>query len=324
MRTRDRWLFLFCLILTACSMLCSCGKKGNPTLKSYEKPVPPAALSALHRESEILIFWSFLKDKEQEIKGFYLMKAISPPRSAGNAVFQKIAFLKNDIRHYIDKDFKTGTTYEYKIVSRNLRDVTSNDSNIVRISPEAVPSPPGNIQFKAEHDSLILSWKSAGDKIFYNIYKSNGKGKYQLMPVNKKPVKENSFRDNFDTVNPVYYTIRSVTEDDTRDEGPASEEIVVDPSEFIPSSPSDIQAVVTKQNVYLSWKEPPETWVTGYKVYREINRKEGFVLIGETQTPAYLDKDRPSTKRSYRVTALGPSKEGPPVEIRNVVFVPFR
>jgi fibronectin type 3 domain-containing protein len=252
------------------------------------------------------------------------MKAISPPRSAASAVFQKIAFLKNDIRHYIDKDFKTGTTYEYKIVSRNLKDVTSNDSNIVRISPEAVPSPPGNIQFKAEHDSLILSWKSAGDKIFYNIYKSNEKGKYHLMPLNQEPIKETSFGDRFNIEIPVYYTIRSVTEDDTRDEGPASEEIVVDPSEFIPSSPSDIQAAVTKQSVYLSWKEPPETWVTGYKVYRELDRKEGFVLIGETQTPAYLDKDRPSTKRSYRVTAIGPSKEGPPVEIRDVVFVPFR
>ena len=324
MRTQDRWLFLFCSLLAACCLLCSCGKKGNPTLKSYEKPVPPTALTALHRESEILIFWSFPKDKEQEIKGFYLMKAISPPRSAGNAVSQKIAFLNNDIRHYIDKDFKTGTPYEYKIVSHTLKDITSNDSNILRISPGAVPSPPGNIQLKAEHDSLILSWESAGDKIFYNIYKRKEKGKYQLMPVNKKPLKETSFRDNFDTGNPVYYTIRSVKEDDTRDEGPASEEIVVDPSEFIPSSPSDIQTVVTKQNVYLSWKEPPETWVTGYKVYREINKKEGFVLVGETQTPSYLDKDRPSTKRSYRVTAIGPSKEGPPVEIRDVVFVPFR
>jgi len=33
-----------------------------------------------------------------------------------------------------------------------------------------------------------------------------------------------------------------------------------------------------------------------------------------------VDKDRPSTPRSYRVTAVGPSIEGPPVEIRNVFF----
>ncbi len=313
---RSGFLVFYCLLLTACCLLTSCGKKGDPTLKSYEKPDPPSVLRAIHRESEIILLWEFPKDKEPAIKGFYLMKS-----TGGD--FEKIATLENNKRSYIDNDFKTGSTYKYKIVSQNLKGIISNDSNIIQIVPEISP-PPGNILFKIEHDSLILNWESAGDRIMYNIYKSNEKGTYQLMPVNKEPVKETSFRDNFDIKGPVYYTIRSLVGSDIRDEGAASEEIEINPFEFIPSSPSGLQAVVKKENVYLIWKEAPETWVVGYKVYREINKKEGFIFIGETQTPAFLDKDKPSTKRNYRVTALGPSKEGPPAEIRDIVFIPYR
>lgn len=310
-------LFIFCLLFTIYCLLPSCGKKGDPTLRSYEKPDPPSVLRSIHRESEIILQWEFPKDKESSIKGFHLMKS-----TGGD--FEKIAILENNKRSYIDNDFKTGSKYKYKIVSQNLKGIISNNSNIIQIVPETVPPPPGKILFKVEHDSLTLNWESAGDRIMYNIYKSNEKGTYQLMPVNKEPVKETSFRDNFDIKGTVYYTIRSLVGSDIRDEGDASEEIEITPFEFIPSLPSDLRAVVKKENVYLIWKEAPETWVVGYKVYREINKKEGFIFIGETQTPAFLDKDTPSTKRNYRVTALGPSKEGPPAEIRDIVFTPYR
>src|SRR3989337_3925789 len=62
------FLLIFCLLII------SCGKKGEPTLKSYEKPDPPSNLRAIHRESEIILLWDFPKNKENTIKGFYLMK----------------------------------------------------------------------------------------------------------------------------------------------------------------------------------------------------------------------------------------------------------
>ncbi|MEW6214187.1 MAG: hypothetical protein AB1478_03140 [Nitrospirota bacterium] len=318
---------VYCLLLTAYCLLISCGKKGDPTLKSYEKPDPPSGLRAIHRESEIILSWEFPRDKELSIKGFYLMKSAAPHpplEKGGGGDFERIAFLEKDKRSYVDTDFKIGSEYKYKIISRNLRGITSNSSNIINIVPKTVPSPPRKILFKVEYDSLTLSWESAEDEILYNIYKSDRKGRYSLVPVNKEPVKEPSFRDNFDIKRPVYYTIRSIRGDDIRDEGPASEEIEINPSEFVLSPPEGLQAVVTEENVYLIWKEAPETWVVGYRVYREIDKKEGFIFIGETQTPAFLDKEKPLTKRNYRVTALGPSKEGSASEIRNVVFIPYR
>ena len=320
-------LFLVCLLLTTYCLLSSCGKKGDPTLKSYEKPIPPSGLKAIHRESEILLLWDFPKDKEPAIKGFYLMKIIPPTpllEKGDRGDFEKIAFIENNKRSYIDTDFKINSDYKYKIISQNMRGIISNDSNIVNLIPKTVPSPPQNILFKVEYDSLILNWKSTENGILYNIYKSHEKGIYNLIPVNKEPTKENSFKDNLDIKKPVYYTIRSLRGSDIRDEGSASEEIEINPSKFIPSPPEGRHAVATEENVYLIWKEAPETWVVGYRVYREINKKEGFIFIGEPQTPAFLDIDKPLTKRSYRITALGPSKEGSPAELRDVVFIPNR
>src|SRR4030043_1584637 len=168
-----------CLLFTVYCLLPSCGKKGDPTLKSYEKPEPPSGLRAIHRESDIISSWEFPKDKEPTIKGFHLMKSTGKD-------FEKLAFLEPDKRSYVDTNFKIDSEYIYKIISQNLKGVISNESNIIHIVPKAVPSSPGNIQFKIGHDSLILNWETAGDGIMYNIYKSEKMGQYSLTPVNKE------------------------------------------------------------------------------------------------------------------------------------------
>ena len=154
----------------------------------------------------------------------------------------------------------------------------------------------------------------------YNVYKSDKPGVYSLTPVNREPLKELSFKDVFTINKSVFYTIRSVSGSLIRDEGPSSIELVVNPEEFVPPAPENLQAVPTQNNVSLIWKESSATWVRGYRIYRETNKQEGFVSIGETQTPSFLDSEKPATKRTYRVTALGPAKEGPPAEIRDIVY----
>ena len=60
------WLLstVYCLLFAACLMLVSCGKKGPPTLKAYEKPSAPAAVKAVHRENRILLSWSYTSKKK--------------------------------------------------------------------------------------------------------------------------------------------------------------------------------------------------------------------------------------------------------------------
>lgn len=308
-------LLILCCLLSAvyCLLFSACGKKGDPTLKSYEKPEAPIGLRAIHRESEIIVSWDFPRNKEGSIKGFHLL------RSSGED-FQKLAFIENAGRSFSIPDFKIGLACKYKVVSENLRGIISNDSDIIDIKPESPPAPPSNISFRIEHNSLTLTWDSAGEGVYYNIYRSDKKGIYTLNPINKNPVKEPFFTDSFDIKKPIYYTIRSLTGSLIRDEGPASHEITTDPAELVPSAPEALQAVVAKEHIYLIWKEPRETWVAGYRVYREVNKEEGFRLIGESTAPSFIDKDNLSMKRSYRVTAIGPAKEGPPAETRDVAL----
>ena len=308
---RRFFLSLFCLLLIVCPL--SCGKKGDPTLKSYEKPPAPSELKAIHRESEIILSWNFPKGKEQPLKGFHLMRS-----SDGD--FEKLAFIENDKRSYIDKNFLMEHAYRYKILSESLKGVTSIDSNIMEIKPKYEPPAPQNVSFSIEHDSVILKWTSAGKGILYNVYKADIRGDYPIIPLNKEPLRDTNIKDTFSVKKPVYYTIRSLLGGNVRDEGPASAEITADPSELVPPAPEDLQAVVTKENIYLIWKAPPEIWITRYRVYREIEKEGGYTLIGESQIPSFIDKDPPLTKRNYKVTALGPSKEGPPADIRDVVY----
>jgi len=295
-------------------LIASCGKKSPPTLKSYEKPLSPSLLSAVHREDTILLTWYFPAEKEAGIEDFNLL------RSTGGG-FERIAVIESNRRSYADTDFKVGLEYRYRIISRNQRGILSGDSNIVTAVPSKPPLPPGNLSFAVADDALVLSWEDKGRDILYNVYKSHEKGSYGLNPANKEPLSVNTFKDSFEAGRPVFYALRSLTKSDIRDEGPLSAEITVDPFQFIPSSPKDVTFFAAPDRVYLYWKEADERWVTGFRVYRRTGGGD-YELIGDTQIPAFLDMGRPSAVRDYRINAIGPGKEGPGTEIRGVIFVP--
>ncbi|MCG2720768.1 MAG: hypothetical protein L6290_01975 [Thermodesulfovibrionales bacterium] len=314
-RCGDRRLFippaLFPLIFALCLLLIACGRKGDPTLKSYEKPEPPSNLHAVQRESGSTLSWEFPDKDTASIKGFHVL------RSTGGD-FTEIALLENKKHSFIDTDIKGVASRTYKIVAENLRGIMSKDSVTLEIPDATLPAPPADISFTIEYDVLVLSWKSAGEGITYNIYKHGSETQSQN-PVNPIPLKETSFRDVFDAKKAVLYTVKSLRENGIVYEGPASREIRIDPARLVPSPPSTLQAVPSAENVYLIWKESPDTWIKGYKIYRETDRKKGFVLIGETQIPSFIDKEKPSKKRHYRVTAVGPVQESAPAEVRDIV-----
>ena len=303
------WLLstVYCLLFAACLMLVSCGKKGPPTLKAYEKPSAPAAVKAIHREDRILLSWSYTSKKEN-LKEFYILRA-------EDSSFQKIASVTKEESSYTDVNFKTGALYKYKVVAGSLKNILSDDSNILIIKPEVVPPAPKNISFKVGNDALNVSWNSAGENVLYNVYRSAEKGKYSINPINKEPLTALKYSDNLETGSPVYYTIRSLLSKEFRSEGQASGEIKVDPSNFIPSKPEGFQTVVADDRVVISWKENPEMWVTKYRIYEKVNEKDGFKLVKESVTPAFTLREKTGMKHIYMVTAAGPLKESEPSEV---------
>jgi fibronectin type 3 domain-containing protein len=314
MRLKGPWKFAVLFLAALLLLLSACGKKGPLTLTSWEKPPAPVLVGAYHRENRITISWSFPEDKEEEIQGFALLRAT-------DTSFEKIAFPEESQRSYVDTDFKEGVRCRYKIVARNLRGVLSNDSNVLQVTPLLPPQPPQNISFKVEGNSTPLSWENVGQNVLYNVYKSFEKGKEGPSPVNGAPLTEPSFTDALDINRTAYYTIRSVVMSEMVNEGPSSAEIEVIPADLVPSAPSNLKAFPASDRVVLYWEAPPEPWVTKYRIYRTTNRAN-YSLIGETQIPTFVDMGQPSTKRDYKVTAVGPAKEGSAAVVSDVVFVP--
>lgn len=290
-----------------CLFIFACGKKGPPTLKTYAKPEVPTLLSALHKEDTIILSWSYPDNLRATLSGFQIVRA-------ENKGFERLAALGNDTSTFIDRDFGVNRTYTYKVVAESLKGVSSNDSNTITVTPRPLPEPPGNIKFAVKPDSLELTWSGSGEEVCYNVYKTTEKGRYGDVPVNGKPICTTSFKDG--ALSPdktVYYTLRALFVTAMRDEGNASAEIEVDPSNFIPSPPSDLRYVKGDDRIFLIWRESPESWIKGYRIYRKREGDPGFTRIGETRLPSFVDTEKRDKKVWYMIRAFSTAAESEPL-----------
>jgi predicted small lipoprotein YifL len=313
---RNHYLLMISAFCLPIVLLAACGKKGPPTLTSFEKPDAPSSVTAVHRGEVITLRWNYPRKQEGFIAEFIVL------RSTG-ADFEKLSHLEKDKRTFVDSDIKTGITYRYKIISQNSHGVYSDDSPIVEATPAPAPLPPASLSYTVKGNSVVLSWTPLNTGEKFNVYKATEKGAYGLMPLNQTPLSEPVFTDAFSVKSVVYYTVRSLSGSDIRDEGEASEELAVDPADLVPARPENVEAYPASDRIFLSWSEPVEPWVTGFRVYKRTGSSE-YILLGETQIPTFVDNDRSVARRDYRITAVGPAKEGPPAEIMNVVYTPQR
>jgi hypothetical protein len=297
------------LTLFLLPLFTSCGKKGPPTLKAYEKPEKPSGLTVVHREDRIVLEWYYPDGLRPSIKGFEVL------RSEGRG-FEREAFVKSDQDSFEDQDFKLNVTYEYKVVAQNLKDILSDSSGIVSVTAASLPPPPEDIRVFTEPDGVKLEWDSSGEGVCYNVYRSMEKGKYRGTPLNAEPDCSISFKDNLLSLeSPVYYTIRSLHNTPSVDEGYPSQEIEVSPAIFVPSPPSDIRIVKTQGKIYLTWKESPESWVKGYRVYRKLEGEKDFAFLGEVKIPAFTDERKIGKRVWYIIKAEGPLSESEPLSV---------
>ena len=287
----------------------ACGKKGDLTLRAFEKPAAAGNISALHRDNEINIFWQYPAHEMQRIKGCQVMRS-----DDGGIIFKELAFLNPDKLLYVDKNFAVGREYYYKIRCLSVRNIYSDDSAVIKVIPLPLPQKPEDISYKVENDSIKIHWRQAAD-LKYNIYKSFQKGDYSISPLNNEPLSENYFNDKIETGKTVYYTVRALLGTEIRDEGPPSEELEVNPASFVPSRPSGLKHIPVEKASYLLWKENPEAWVKGYRVYRKRLIDDNFVLIGEPAAPVFADAEPLASKTVYYITAVGPVKESLPSEM---------
>ncbi len=300
----------FTIIICIIALLAaSCGKKGEPTLKAFEKPATVENIKALHRDNNIYISWQYPASKRSKIRGCQILRS-----DGADSNYRELAFLKTDEALYVDKDFTAGIEYYYKLRCLSLKDVYSDYSDVIKVAPLTLLSIPKEISFITTNDSIKIQWQHISDA-HYNIYKSYQKGIYTFSPLNSSLLKENFYIDKIYTEAIVYYTVRSHRGTEIRDESPPSEELGVNPADFVPSAPSGLIYVPLEKKIYLLWNENPELWIKGYKVYRKTASEREFILIGDTLTPVFAESMPPDAKTNYYVTAVGPKKESRPSEM---------
>ncbi len=312
MTLKKKSLILICILIIAL-LAVSCGKKGTPTLKAYEKPASPININVLHRGEDIYISWQYPAHERQRVKGCQMLKS-----GDGGINFNELVFLKPDELYYTDKDFSTGHEYYYKIRCLSVRDIYSDDSAIIKISPLPPPYKPKDISYIVTNDSIKIQW-GFDASAHYNIYKSFQSGGYSLYPINSQPLRDSVFIDKLETEKTVYYTVRSSLGTLIRDESPPSDELEVNPASFKPASPTGLVYVPLENKIYLLWKDNDEVWIKGYRVYRKRLLEDKFILIGESAAPVFTVIESFVSKTAFYVTAIGPVAESSPSEIIEVV-----
>ncbi len=279
--------------------LASCGLKTPPRLPEPERPPAPVNLAAVHREAEVVLTWDYPGRRPGMLREFRVYRSGDLlARTSGQS--------------YADADIAVGSTYEYVVAAVGADGVPGEGAS-VRVSPVAVPAKPEALSAEVVPGGVRLSWRHPEEEVAFNVYRSGRSGIYALRPINAEPVTGTTFDDNPLMNGPVYYTVRAMRGGPSRDEGPASAEVVLSPGDFVPSAPASLRAVRSGDVVLLAWRPSPEIWVRAYRLYRAL-RGEEFRLLGESRTPSFIDAEAAAGPRSYRVRALGPSAEGPPSE----------
>jgi len=97
---------------------------------------------------------------------------------------------------------------------------------------------------------------------------------------------------------------------DTEDSQEEEREVVLSPD-----APLSLRSVYTGQSIVLTWDEILNQGVKIYRIYRSSGN--GFVLVGESRTPAFTDRNiEQSMIYYYRVTAVGKSEGMPSEEMK--------
>jgi predicted small lipoprotein YifL len=303
-KTGTRLLVL--LLVAALAATAGCGKKGPPTMRSFEQPDRVAEVKATHRDGRINLSWAYnAKQGHIVVSGIFLLRA------EGKGPYKAVAKLPASAKGYSDADIAPDREYRYKLRVFSARYVESEDSAELTVRPVKPPETPSDVSYRIAGNEVLIKWKKGGKGTLFNIYRSEKKGAYAAAPVNEKPLESPFFRDSLNMKAPVYYVVVAVKRTDIPNESAVSEELVIDPATFTPAPPADLRYVRSGGRGYLTWKDSEEPYVKGYRVYRK-GTHGGYEFIGEVNVPVYLDEDKVSDMTLYRVTAVGPLKESSP------------
>lgn len=298
--------------LAFAALVFSCGKKGPPRWMPPEPPPPPTALSAVAREDAVILKWFYPAGEARAPGGFSVLRS-------EDGEFMEIGRTRDAF--YVDREAGPARRRLYAVAALGPKEkLNSEPSEQVAVERPEGPDGlvrPGKPAFGILRDRVEISWKGPRENRksrYYNIYRREGAGQYPLWPLNVALLEKEGFLDSLYLDGVRCYAVRAARpgpSERVTEEGPLSEETCIGPGDYVPTVPAALEAAVSDGKVLLYWRESPEPWTRGYRIYRAEGDGE-FARAGESRTPAFTDGKAPRGMLRYRVSALGPVSESAP------------
>ncbi|TAG30083.1 MAG: hypothetical protein EAZ13_06480 [Sphingobacteriia bacterium] len=261
----------------------------------FSKPLPPSNLVVENAGPNIALKWNY--DSVPSFFGYYVYRGTSPDNMAivGGPLKKK---------NYIDTSATLSgrSKYYYAVVTQNLREDASANSNMVEIVPnrkiETVS--PNDLHFYFSNDKLILEWndvRKQDDAIVGYAIKKTTVGNKGFDFLTKDRIETTTIFDSVIVAGTTYqYSIASInTRGDTSEYSAVKEyKLEKEPVAIL----ADFTARNVEAGIELEWAamEYPDRKL--YNIYRKVSIDQPAVKIGSVTSNTFLFVDKTTQKNT--------------------------
>ncbi|MGC1455483.1 MAG: hypothetical protein WA946_09895 [Nitrospirota bacterium] len=334
MNIRARIFFTACLLL-ALTTAVACGRKTLPLVPDSPRPAVIKDLKGITRDTVAFLSWPVPTQNVEgrgmlpsDIQRFRIYRA-EIGRDAKRVRYKLYAEInmaspapaeiRNGTVFWDDQNLKYGQAYSYRFRAISVRGGVSPLSDEVRIAPLLSLSIPTGLTAHGKDSSVNLSWTPTTTRmdgsrydgfVGYNLYRGTEKGLYGDSPLNKEPIRTDSFKDTT-VVNDrtYYYMVRSVDSPALPwKESPDSEEVSATPRDMTPPArPTGLTVVPGVGRAFLTWNENKELDLAGYHIYRSTRKGRDFKRLTHkvlTRTTYSDETAQQGMEYYYMITAV--------------------
>ncbi len=333
MNNRIRFFFTACLLLLLTTT--ACGRKTPPQVPDSPRPEVVKDIKVITRDNVAFLSWPLPTHNVEgrailptDIQRFRVYRAEMgrDNRRVRYRLYAEIdmanpspAEVRNGTVFWSDQNLKYGQEYSYRVRALSARGGVSPMSDEVRIAPLLSLAIPRGLTAQTNDSFVRLFWERITTRmdgsryegfVGYNLYRGTEKGRYDDLPLNKEPLRTNSFKDaTVKNDRTYYYMVRAV-------DSPAlpwkesidSEEASATPRDTTPPArPTGLTVVPGVGRAFLTWNENKESDLAGYHLYRSKRSGRDFERLTTkvlTRTTFSDETAKQGAVYYYKVTAV--------------------
>ncbi len=335
---------LVCLALVCLALVASCGRKTDPLTPPSPRSEAVKDVQAIVRDAVAFLSWPIpTKNVEgrdmgpAEILGFRVFRAeIERDRKrARYRLVTEISLSKPapaEVRggkvFWSDPNLRYGQVYGYRIRVVGVRGGMSQPSEEVRVAPLLSLAAPKLLSAVAGDSYNLLSWDLVSTRadgseytgfVGYNVYRGIEKGRYDETPLNKEPLRTNTYKDIAAVNNKTYYYMVRAVDSPVRPwkeslDSPEASAMSRDLTP--PERPTGLTVVPGIGRIFLTWNENKDRDLAGYHVYRSTKSGKEFGRLTDrpiNRTTFSDETVKPGVLYYYAVTAVDDSGNESPM-----------